>query len=151
MLDVEIQNATGSEAVPASDEFIRWAVAANRDAAAGLVIRIVEPAESAELNHAYRQKNGPTNVLSFPFEVPPGVPNDHLGDLIICADVVRREAAAQGKSEASHWAHMVVHGVLHLRGYDHENDAEAAIMEAEEIAILARLGYPDPYQENIPS
>ncbi|HSJ47688.1 MAG TPA: rRNA maturation RNase YbeY [Gammaproteobacteria bacterium] len=113
-----------------------------------LVIRLVDEAESAELNEAYRGKTGPTNVLSFPFDMPPEVEETRLlGDLVICAPVVRREAAEQGKTEPAHWAHLVVHGTLHLQGYDHQSEAGAAEMEGLERQILARLGYPDPYHE----
>jgi probable rRNA maturation factor len=110
-----------------------------------VVIRIVDEAESRQLNRDYRGKDRPTNVLSFPFEGPEHLPMESLGDLVICAPVVEREAAEQGKSLEAHWAHMVVHGVLHLRGYDHLDDAEAEEMEGREVVILAALGYPDPY------
>jgi len=115
-----------------------------------LTVRIVDEPESQQLNRDYRGRDKPTNVLSFPFEVPPGLPAEAaeiLGDLVICAPVVAREAHEQGKPEADHWAHMVVHGALHLLGYDHEQPAEAERMEAEERRILAALGVPDPYQE----
>ena len=109
-----------------------------------LSIRIVNEAESAELNAHYRHKQGATNILSFP--VPPGLPELLLGDLAICAAVVAREAQEQNKSADAHWAHMTVHGVLHLKGYDHEEPAEADAMEALERRILGQLGYADPYQ-----
>lgn len=113
-----------------------------------LTLRIVELAESRELNLRYRGIDRPTNVLSFPFESPPGLPEaePYLGDLVVCAEVVRREAAAQGKPLGAHWAHMMVHGVLHLRGYDHITEAEAGHMEDLERRILAGLGFVDPYQ-----
>ena len=97
------------------------------------------------LNRDYRGKDCPTNVLSFPMELPEEFNMPMLGDLVICAPVVAREAEEQGKSPESHWAHMVVHGVLHLQGYDHQNSAEAEEMESLERRILAGLGYPDPY------
>jgi len=113
-----------------------------------VLIRLVDETEGARLNADYRGKNYPTNVLSFPFEVPPGIPNTHLGDLVICAPVVVGEAVAQGISVEAHWAHLTVHGVLHLLGYDHLEDDEAERMEAEEIRILETLGFPNPYQDH---
>jgi probable rRNA maturation factor len=147
MIRVDLHNASTARRVPGEDEFRRWAEAAAQRENAEVSIRIVDEAESAELNQSYRHKSGPTNVLSFPFEVPEGVPNELLGDLVICAGVVEREAEAQNKSAEAHWAHMVVHGMLHLQGYDHIEDGEAEAMEAEEIAILAHLGFPNPYEE----
>ncbi len=114
--------------------------------ARSVVIRITDTTESADLNLRYRGKPGPTNVLSFPFEAPPGVPVDHLGDLVICAEVVEREAREQGKSARAHMAHLLIHGVLHLLGFDHLDDRSAGEMEAIEIALLARIGVSDPYQ-----
>ncbi|RMG56623.1 MAG: rRNA maturation RNase YbeY [Gammaproteobacteria bacterium] len=147
---LELQVSGTLDGVPPEAEFERWLQAALEDlpGETSVVIRIVDEAESQALNAAYRGKDRPTNVLSFPFEPPPGLPAEaHLGDLVICAPVVRHEAAEQGKAEQAHWAHMVVHGVLHLRGFDHIQADEAERMEALERAILARLGYPDPYQE----
>ena len=147
-LDLEIQIALDSTGLPSEAELRRWAEAAlgSYRERAELVIRIVNEAESAALNQNYRHKQGPTNVLSFPFEAPTGAEQlDLLGDLVICAPVVAREAVIQNKCLAAHWAHMVVHGVLHLLGYDHQRDAKAIEMEALEIGILADLGYPDPY------
>ncbi len=115
-----------------------------------LTIRLVAEEESQELNHEYRGKDKPTNVLSFPFEAPPEVPIELLGDLIICAQVVQDESIEQGKTAEAHWAHMVVHGCLHLLGYDHIKDDEAEIMEDLERQILATLGYPDPYLDETP-
>lgn len=144
---VDVEDASGATGVPAEAELARWAGAAlaGRRDEAELSIRIVGEEESAELNGRYRRKAGPTNVLSFPVELPAGVPLPVLGDLVICAPVVAREAEAQGKSAEAHWAHMVVHGCLHLLGFDHEQEAEAAEMEPLETRILAQLGYPDPY------
>lgn len=116
---------------------------------AELTIRIVEATESAALNERYRGKTGPTNVLSFPFSAPPGLPADvvlPLGDLVICAEVVAREAREQGKPLMHHWAHIVVHGVLHLLGYDHVIESQAHEMEALEIAILQQLDIANPYE-----
>jgi probable rRNA maturation factor len=147
MLNLEVQIASDAPDLPDEAAFNRWAQAALKREAAELVIRIVDEAESAELNGRYRHKSGPTNVLSFPFEAPPGIETDLLGDLVICAPVVEREARAQGKSLTAHWAHMVVHGVLHLEGYDHIEESEAEQMESEEVAILRGLGYDHPYLE----
>jgi len=117
-------------------------------------IRLVSEDESAQLNHQYRAKNRPTNVLSFatrlPDEVQAAMPAFLLGDLAICTDVVHREAVAQGKNRTAHWAHMVVHGTLHLCGLDHQNEAEATEMETLEAGILEAMGYPDPYREPDP-
>ncbi|TAN47600.1 MAG: rRNA maturation RNase YbeY [Methylococcaceae bacterium] len=150
MIDVEVQLASANAGIPDEAQLCAWAKAAvqGRRAQAELVIRVVDEAESAELNGAYRGKHQPTNVLSFPFEVPPGVPCDHLGDLVVCAPVVEREALEQHKTLDAHWAHMLVHGVLHLLGYDHVDDEQATTMETEEIRILQSLGYLDPYAES---
>lgn len=110
-----------------------------------VTLRIVSPGESTQLNHRYRGKDKPTNVLSFPFEAPPGLSLPLLGDLVICAGVVETEAREQHKPLAAHWAHMVIHGMLHLQGYDHIHTQEATTMEALEVKLLAGLGLPDPY------
>ncbi len=113
-----------------------------------LSLRLVDEAESADLNQRYRGKAGPTNVLSFPFEPPPGARGRrYLGDLAICAPVVVREAAEQAKAPEAHWAHLVVHGVLHLLGYDHLDEAMALVMETLETRILGDLGFPPPYED----
>lgn len=112
---------------------------------AEITIRIVENEESQQLNRDYRGKDKPTNVLSFPFEAPPGIEIDLLGDLIICKQVVEAEAKEQNKSLSAHWAHMVVHGSLHLLGYDHIDDDEADEMESIETEIMQKLGFEDPY------
>jgi probable rRNA maturation factor len=147
MIRIELQNASAVPNLPGAAQFSAWAEAATRRERAEIVIRVVDEAEGAELNSHYRGKAGPTNVLSFPFEAPPGIATDILGDLAICAPVVEREAREQGKPALAHWAHMVVHGVLHLQGYDHIEEDEAVLMESEEIAILAGLGFPNPYEE----
>ena len=134
-----------ADGIPDAARFQQWAEAALADedrASVSLSVRIVDEAEIQELNQRYRNKAGPTNVLSFPFESP--VPLE-LGDIVLCAPVVRREAEEQGKELTAHWAHLLVHGVLHLCGHDHQADDEAEEMEREEVRILANLGYPDPY------
>lgn len=126
----------------------RWARAALggvRRATIGIGIRVVNEGESERLNKRYRGRRKPTNVLAFPFAPPPGAHADTLGDLVICAPIVNREATLQGKTPAAHWAHMVVHGIMHLRGYDHDTPSAAVVMERKEAVILRRLGYPDPY------
>jgi len=147
-LALQVQWATESKKVPAKASLARYAEAAIAPghSGAGLVIRIVDDAESRALNRQFRGIDEPTNVLSFPFEAPPRVRSKHIGDLVVCAPVVEREAAEQGKPLEAHWAHMVVHGVLHLLGYDHQTDADAETMEGLEIAILGRLGFPNPYE-----
>jgi len=147
ILDLECQRVSDAPGIPSDGDFERWALAGCSVGigAGGLVIRVVDEEESRTLNRDYRGIDRPTNVLSFPFESPPGVVLDHLGDLVICAQVVAREAAEQGKTPSHHWAHMVVHGVLHLLGYDHHSDAEAEEMESLEREILGGLGIPDPY------
>ncbi len=135
------------------------ALAAGRETSrdAALTLRIVDAAEGAELNRHYRGRSHPTNVLSFPFEPPAGLPPEamttlgeelagELGDIVICAPVLQREAAAQGKTLAAHTAHLVVHGTLHLLGFDHSDAADAAEMEALETAILGGLGFSTPYE-----
>ena len=135
--------------LPASASFRRWVEAALRGARrrkpAELAIRIVDIDEGRALNRDYRGKDYPTNVLSFPAELPPGVALPLIGDLAICAPVVRREAVEQGKRERDHWAHLTIHGVLHLLGYDHVQETDAETMEALETQILASLGIADPY------
>ena len=112
---------------------------------AELTVRIVDTQESHQLNHEYRGKDKPTNVLAFPFEAPPGIELDLLGDLIICRQVVEKEAEEQNKPLLAHWAHMVVHGSLHLLGYDHIEDDEAEEMESLETEIMQTMGFEDPY------
>lgn len=144
---VNLQFATAAE-TPSRASLGRWARAALaglRRQSATVTLRIVGKKESQALNSQFRHKQKPTNVLSFPFTSPPGTRSDLLGDVVICADVVRHEAREQGKHERAHWAHMVVHGIMHLRGFDHQNNKDAAAMEAKEIRVLHRLGFPNPY------
>ena len=155
---VSVQRATADHepaTLPADTVIQGWVEAAvrgagaNSDACYELTVRIVDEQEIVQLNSAYRHKQGPTNVLSFPFEVPPGMPDaaggTELGDLVICAQVVEREAREQHKSSEAHWAHMVVHGTLHLLGFDHINEQQAQEMEGREKNILAAMGFDDPY------
>jgi probable rRNA maturation factor len=147
---IELQVAVDSENVPAELQFQRWAETVARACSnenKSLTIRVTDEAEGAELNLRYRQKQGPTNVLSFPFEDPPGVETNMLGDLAICAPVVVREATQQNKSSEAHWAHMTVHGVLHLCGYDHLESQQAKCMEELEVKILEELGFLSPYED----
>lgn len=146
--EVDVQIATADENIPSEEEFRTWVAAALPDErrASEITIRVVDFDESQTLNAQYRHQNKPTNVLSFPSELPPELQIPLLGDLVVCAGVVAREAAEQGKSPVAHWAHMVVHGTLHLLGYDHESDAEAEVMEALETHILSQLGFPAPYE-----
>jgi probable rRNA maturation factor len=146
ILDLQLACADGNN-LPAETDFQRWLEAAVMpfQPESEVTIRLVDEAESNELNLTYRGKDKPTNVLSFPFEAPPGIELPLLGDLIICRQVVEQEAAEQGKTVEAHWAHMVVHGTLHLLGYDHIEDEEAEEMEALETEIMLALGYPDPY------
>lgn len=155
-LAVDVQYGTRRPYAPPAVRIAEWArEAAGRDGrAAEMYVRVATPAESRRLNHAWRAQDKPTNVLSFPAEQPGGMPAHPsgdgparlLGDVVICAAVVAREAREQGKTLRAHWAHMVVHGTLHLLGLDHERGPrEAAAMERREKRILARLGFPDPY------
>ncbi|WP_163390314.1 rRNA maturation RNase YbeY [Enterovibrio norvegicus] len=145
---VDLQVATkNAENLPSEEQLQTWfeqAVKSFRKQAE-TTIRIVDEFESQSLNRDYRGKDKPTNVLSFPFEAPPGVELDLLGDLIICRQVVEKEAKEQNKDLFAHWAHMVVHGSLHLLGYDHIDDEEAEEMESLEISIMTALEFPDPY------
>ncbi len=150
---VEVQLATGAAGVPSPERLAGWAGSALAavGAAGTVVVRVVDEEEGRELNRRYRGRDRATNVLSFPFEAPAGIgvppAPAHLGDLVICAPVVAAEAAAQGKEPEAHWAHMLVHGVLHLAGYDHVDEAGAQVMEGEERRILAAWGFPDPYAD----
>lgn len=151
---VDLQLAVTDATIPGVDEFTRWADAALAEAGHAepveITVRVVDAAESRELNREYRDKDKPTNVLSFPGDIPDFVREQlevlPLGDLVICAPVMEQEAAEQGKPVREHWAHLTVHGVLHLLGFDHLEDAEAEAMEAMEIRALAALGIANPYE-----
>jgi probable rRNA maturation factor len=140
-----VQRRVRPRGVPSPARLRAWARAALAGQQGELTIRVVGNRESRALNREFRGKDKPTNVLSFPYGEP-GV----LGDLVVCAPVVAREAREQRKPAAAHWAHMVVHGVLHLRGFDHIRGRDAKMMEARERAILAALSFPDPYTDNRP-
>jgi probable rRNA maturation factor len=144
---VDIQYAMAVDGIPSEDAIRQWVLQAlpEENKEAELTVRIVDEAEITALNHQYRGKDGPTNVLSFPYEGIPGVASELLGDIVICAPVVASEAIAQDKPLDAHWAHIVVHGVLHLLGYDHQHDDHAHQMEAREAELLASLGYANPY------
>jgi probable rRNA maturation factor len=144
---LDLQLASTADNLPTEAQVQQWLEAAILpfQAEAEVTVRIVDHAESQQLNFDYRSKDKPTNVLSFPFQCPPGIELPLLGDLVICAPVVAAEAAEQHKSLQAHWAHMVVHGSLHLLGFDHINDDDAEQMEAEEITILQQLGITNPY------
>jgi len=147
-LILDVQRASEAPAQPTDAQIHTWASAALRGQrdTAELSVRIVDEVESQELNHRYRGKDKPTNVLSFPADLPEDLDLPLLGDLVICAPVVAREAEQQRKETDAHWAHMVVHGTLHLLGFDHIDDAEAEAMERLETELLAGLGIDDPYR-----
>ena len=143
--EIEIQRASTSTDLPCDSDFQCWASAALDNIKNSVVIRLVDLDESRQLNNDYRGVDKPTNVLSFPFETPAEIADETLGDVIICAPVVEQEARQQNKPLKAHWAHLVTHGMLHLQGYDHQNDQQADEMERLEGEILATLGFPDPY------
>jgi probable rRNA maturation factor len=149
ILDLQLACAH-TDGLPTEADFQLWLDAAVLpfQEEAEVTIRLVDEAESNQLNLTYRGKDKPTNVLSFPFECPPGVELPLLGDLIICRQVVEREAQEQNKPLFAHWAHMVVHGSLHLLGYDHIDDDEAEEMEALEVEFMQALGFDNPYQDD---
>lgn len=139
-LNLSVQYVCHKDGLPLRTDFVRWARAA-LVGGGEITIRLVDVEEGQSLNNEYRSKDYATNVLSFPYDTEPLV----MGDLVICPAVVAREASEQNKPLAAHYAHLVVHGMLHLQGWDHENDDDAQAMENEETEILATLGYPDPY------
>ena len=147
---LDYQLACDDQPVPSAlivQEWLNTLFVQQQLASGEVTVRIVESSEGQALNQAYRQKDTATNVLSFPFEAPEGMTMDFLGDIVICAEVVNREASAQHKTRDDHWAHMIVHGVLHLLGFDHINEVDAEQMEALEVEILNKLGIDDPYTD----
>ncbi len=142
-LAVALRYRTRRPWAPGPSSLRAWARLAAGDRDADLGIRVVGSHESRALNERWRGKSGPTNVLSFPAERVPG--RSQLGDIVVCAPLVAREARAQGKALRAHWAHLVIHGTLHLLGFDHMRRADARRMENRERALLARLGIGDPY------
>jgi probable rRNA maturation factor len=152
MVEIDLQNDEDIVNVPDPSLFQKWVEASLQQSYVRLEqsIRIVDEDESRTLNRDYRSQDKPTNVLSFPAEASEYLDYDNLGDLVICAKVVEQEAEQQSKSLLAHWAHMVVHGMLHLQGFDHLNDEQAEKMESLEIEILATLGQTNPYSSNNP-
>lgn len=159
MIEVDLQNPNDFDTIPDANDLRTWSNAAHQksgdEQAATVVIRFVDESEGVDLNHAYRNKDSATNVLSFPYEVPDyavDIPElqdvyskQHLGDLVLCEKIVIKEAKEQNKTLKQHWAHLVIHGVLHLQGYDHVDEDDAKIMESLEIKILENLGLDNPY------
>jgi len=148
-IDIDVQFAVSADGMPDAGTLRKWAAAVLQEQAktVELVIRVVDEAEITALNRQYRGKDGATNVLSFPSELPVEVGSALIGDIVICAPVVARECVLQNKSRDAHWAHLVIHGVLHLQGLDHQTDDEARRMEACEARLLGELGFADPYGE----
>ena len=146
-LTLHVQYGAARRNVPAVSSMRRWSELALADIEkpVELSVRVVGEKEGRELNHRWRSSNHATNVLSFGTVSPPGITPKVLGDVVLCAPVVLREAKKQGKNPKAHWAHLLLHGILHLLGYDHENDKDAAVMEAKEKQLLATLGFADPY------
>jgi probable rRNA maturation factor len=149
MNHVEIQVLSDALGLPDEQQIQQWIDAAleGQERDTEIVVRIVNVHESAQLNKQYRHKPGPTNILSFPADIPDGIGLNLLGDLVVCAPVLEREALEQNKPLDHHWAHIIIHGTLHLLGYDHLEEGEAEIMEDKEINILQKLNIPNPYFE----
>lgn len=151
MIELDLQIASSASQLPSHADFLAWCSLALRQRSnpSELTIRLVDAEEGLELNSTWRGKDYPTNVLSFPADIPDGLLDiPLLGDLVICVPVVQQEAADQGKELTAHWAHLVIHGCLHLLGYDHIDDEEAEEMEDLERQLLAEIGHPDPYRDN---
>jgi len=148
-ITLDLQIACKNNKIPTENQFQLWVNTALKpyNKSFELTVRIVELQESQQLNQQYRDKDKPTNVLSFPFEVPDGIELDLLGDLVVCASVVEQEAQQQNKTIQSHWAHMIIHGCLHLLGYDHISELEAQEMEGLEVKLLSSLNIENPYIE----
>tara|TARA_R110000822_G_scaffold226254_14_gene359026 strand:+ start:7354 stop:7842 length:489 start_codon:yes stop_codon:yes gene_type:complete len=153
-LTIDMENASSSPNVPDEKLVHQWVYAALAEINTGgkddleLSVRVVDEEESADLNQRYRHKQGATNVLSFPADLPDSLQLPLLGDLVICAQIVEREARQQDKSLDAHWAHMLIHGSLHLMGYDHIDDRDAEEMELLETKIITSLNFPPPYEQS---
>jgi probable rRNA maturation factor len=146
-IELDVQRATTFQPLPENRQFEIWVAAALQEhGSAVLTIRIVEREEMHHLNQHFRGKDAATNVLSFPADLPDAVDLPLLGDVVLCAPVVAEEARLQGKPLEAHWAHLTIHGVLHLLGHDHQEAGEAALMESLEIKLLESLGVPNPYE-----
>ena len=144
-IEVEVQRETSISSLPSDQQFEQWATAVLRShGEAELVIRLVDQEESRRLNEQFANRNKPTNVLSFPAGLPPSIGLPLLGDIVICAPLVEREAEDQNKTILAHWAHLTIHGILHLLGHDHQSEDEAADMEALETGLVQSFGFPDP-------
>ncbi len=150
-IELELQIATDAKTLPHPSQFREWisSTLAGRLDTAELTIRIVDNDEMTDLNERFRNKKGPTNVLAFPYEPQPGIISRALGDIVICAPVVEKEADEYQKQLLAYWAHMVIHGALHLLGFDHDTTVTANEMEGIETDILVRLGFPPPYGDKI--
>ncbi len=148
---LDFQVVSESQQLPTPEQFKIWVDAVLTDTSqdSEIVIRIVDEAEMIQFNEQYRGKKGATNILSFPFDSPEGADSQLLGDLLVCAPIVELEAKQQNKALDHHWAHMIIHGVLHLIGYDHINDMDAEEMEALEIKILIKIKIDNPYEEQV--
>jgi len=149
-LATEVQNVSGYGNVPKTELIRAWAATAYGKVAntdAEVTVRVVDEEDGRQLNMQYRNQPAATNVLSFPFEDPPGMKTKILGDIVLCAPVISREALDQGKPLAAHWAHMIVHGVLHLCGYRHDVENDADLMEQLEAQIIEQIGFTNPYTE----
>lgn len=152
-IELELQIATHAKTLPHPAQIREWVnlTLYDRVETGELTIRLVDEAESADLNQQYRNKPGATNVLSFPYDPEPGIASRLLGDIVICAPIIEQEATEQNKSLLAHWAHIVIHGILHLLGYTHDFDDDAAEMENLETELLLQLNFPPPYGDVIVS
>ena len=149
-LDFDYQNPEKYSDIPKKEDVIHWiALACPRETPYSVSVRVVAEPEARSLNLQYRNKDYPTNVLTFPFEPPP-IPMEtlHLGDLVVCKQVIEKESQLQNKATPHHWAHMIIHGILHLQGYDHISKTQAKQMESLEISLLKELGIKNPYAYN---
>ncbi len=147
---LDFQVVSQSNSIPSIDQFQSWidVVLSDESIDSEIVVRIIDEAEMTRFNEQYRDKIGPTNILSFPFDVPENIVSILLGDLLVCAPIIEKESLQQNKLVDHHWAHIIVHGVLHLLGHDHIDECDAKEMEALEIKILRKIKIKNPYEEN---